>query len=102
MESNKISKVILWIGIIEIVLAFIIGIVSGQPESSYDSFQWGVAFTWWAGGFVSGMLFIAFSEVIKILHETRYYTYQSYLLHGGEQKAEKERSSRLDSFRPNF
>lgn len=39
-----------------------------------------------AGCFVSGLLFIAFSEIKSILYETRYYTYQSYLLHGGEQK----------------
>ncbi|GGG15414.1 hypothetical protein GCM10010913_41660 [Paenibacillus aceti] len=102
MESNKIAKVILWIGIIEIFLAFIVGIVSGQPESSYDSFHWAIAFTWWVGGFVSGMLFLAFSEVINILHETRYYTYQNYLSHGGERKVEKETASRFESFRPNF
>lgn len=93
MESNRIAKVILWIGIIEIVLAFIVGIVIGKPESTYDSFSWGTAFSWWGAGFISGMLIIGFAEIISILHETRYYTYQSYLIHGGEAKTVKIKST---------
>ncbi|MFD3259571.1 hypothetical protein ACE3MQ_13260 [Paenibacillus lentus] len=70
-------------------LAFIVGIVMGKPGKIYDSFSWATAFVWWGGGFISGILIVGFGEIISILHETRYYTYQSYLIHGGEAKAEK-------------
>lgn len=32
-------------------------------------FQWSIAFTWWVIGIVGGLLFIGFSEVIRLLHE---------------------------------
>ncbi|MNW31435.1 hypothetical protein D3C74_83500 [compost metagenome] len=99
MESNKVADTLLWTGTIIIILALIAGYVSGQPGNRYDDFLWGTALTWWGGGITSGILIIGFSEIVKILHESRHYTYQSYLLQGGEPKVEKDT---FEPLRPNF
>ena len=50
------------------VLCFIVGIVLGQPEKSYDSdFVLSIVLYWWIGGIVTGMLIIGFSEIINLL-----------------------------------
>ncbi|MUK88927.1 hypothetical protein GMD78_11030 [Ornithinibacillus sp. L9] len=78
MKENMIAKILFIIGIVNIVLGFIIGLVgAAEDQVVYDAFgmgrvQSGFNFTyfisWATGGFVTGMLFIGFSEIIKLLH----------------------------------
>lgn len=64
MVRNSVAKILLVIGIIEIILSFIVGVIAAQD---YVDFNIVVALMWWIGGFVSGMLIIGFSEVINLL-----------------------------------
>ncbi|RSL33838.1 hypothetical protein D7Z54_09110 [Salibacterium salarium] len=70
-RNNGIAKVLMVIGIAEIILGFIAGLVFGRVEvSSYSSEQiWSVTFIWWISSFVSGMLVIGLSEIIELLHK---------------------------------
>ncbi|QHS23769.1 hypothetical protein GWK91_12780 [Virgibacillus sp. MSP4-1] len=70
--NNIIAKALYVIGILEIVAGIILGIAFGNVEvdeyfSSYNEFSWSIFFMWSIAGTVSGVLFIGFSEVIKIL-----------------------------------
>ncbi len=75
-KENQIAKVLFYIGIAEIVAGFIMGIVFAnqdvpsylfEDQSDQTAFAWSTAVAWWIGSFVTGMLFIGFSEVIEIL-----------------------------------
>lgn len=66
--SNPVASTLFVIGIIEIAACFFIGMYQGIPEKSYEDYRWGLAFIWWVAGFVSGMMFIGFAEIIKLLH----------------------------------
>ena len=66
IEGNSIAETIRIIGIIEIIAGLIIGLFAG---SQYRVFVWQLALTWWAVGAVSGIIFIGFAEVIRLLHE---------------------------------
>lgn len=65
VKENGIAKVLFVIGCIEIALGFILGIVF---SSNGYSTSWSIFFMWFFAGALSGMTFIGFSEVIKILH----------------------------------
>lgn len=73
-KENKISMVLFVIGLIYIFLGFILGIALGEENipGGYERGRqiWSVTFTWWSGGFVSGMIFIGFSEIIEQLHQS--------------------------------
>ncbi|CAH0122125.1 MULTISPECIES: hypothetical protein [unclassified Paenibacillus] len=64
--SNMIGIIVRIIGIAVIIVGIVIGFVAGQL--SYE-FQLIVSLYWWCGSFITGMLFIGFAEVIKLLHE---------------------------------
>lgn len=73
-RENKISMVLFVIGIIYIFLGFILGLALGV-EDTFGSYErgrqlWSVTFMWWSGGFVSGITFIGFSEIIEQLHQS--------------------------------
>jgi flagellar basal body-associated protein FliL len=68
-KSNSIGKILAIIGFVQILGGFILGMILGQDDTSYSSdFSWVLALPWWIGGFVTGMLFIGFAEVIELLH----------------------------------
>ena len=66
-RENSIAQVISWVGIITWIISFILGLYLGN--SFYYGYDWSVTFSWWASGFVSGILIIGFSEVIELLHK---------------------------------
>lgn len=70
-RQNKIANILFWIGVIEIVAGFILGLSLGNVEvSRYRNEQiWSVTFIWWIASFVSGMLIIGISEIIEQLHK---------------------------------
>ncbi len=70
IKNNEISAWIRYVGYIAIVSGIIMGLIMGMAfaQQSYV-FQWSIAFTWWVIGIVGGLLFIGFSEVIRLLHE---------------------------------
>src|SRR5690554_2841434 len=61
-SSNRIARVLFIIGILEIIVCCIIGLMIGQPM---------LTMMWWIGGFVSGMIITGLSEIIKLLQEIR-------------------------------
>lgn len=68
-KENKIASILMWIGIIEIVASFIMGMFLGREDFGYYQEQvWSLTFIWWGAGFVSGMFFIGLSEVVEQLH----------------------------------
>ncbi|WP_409344382.1 hypothetical protein [Paenibacillus sp. MBLB4367] len=69
-DKNKIASILFAIGIIEMILSFAIGIVTGSTANKFiPGFALFTALPWWIGGFIAGMLFIGFSEIIKLLHQ---------------------------------
>ncbi|WNF38794.1 hypothetical protein RJD24_10380 [Bacillaceae bacterium IKA-2] len=68
-RENTISMVLFVIGIIYIFLGFILGLALGV-EGTFGQRFWSVTFTWWTIGFVSGMTFIGFSDIIELLHQS--------------------------------
>ncbi|TXK80052.1 hypothetical protein [Paenibacillus sp. N3.4] len=56
-NENQISKIIKYIGYIEILAGLLIGFILGNQATN---FSWVVAITWWCSGFVAGMLFVGF------------------------------------------
>ena len=73
-NKNGVSITLLVIGVLIYCAGFIAGIVMGAPESSYyssDEFNFTTMFTAWTSAFISGTIFIAFSEIIKLLHQIK-------------------------------
>lgn len=78
LEKNNIVATILTITAWVIFIAgFVAGILCGNVEiegyyrhSTEFSFQ--IAFTYWATAFISGMIFIALSEIIKLLEDIKH------------------------------
>lgn len=69
-NKNTVSKILKIIGILEIIAGFVLGLVLGREEIGFSTYyEWSIILTWWTIGFVSGMLFIGFSEVIELLQK---------------------------------
>lgn len=68
-ETNNVSMTLFWIGILEMLIAFIVGIMLNEPEYSLDDRNWNLTLICWGTGFISGMTFIGFAEVIKLLQK---------------------------------
>ncbi|WP_099157539.1 hypothetical protein [Virgibacillus ndiopensis] len=67
MQENVVAKILFIIGIAEMVVGLLIGIILANA-GYYNGFVWSTFLAWTIGGSVTGMLFIGFSEVIKLLH----------------------------------
>lgn len=66
--NNGIAKVLKIIGLIEIIGGIILGLIFGTEQGMYSSSINGSTFFIWSSlGFVSGMIFIGFSEIIELL-----------------------------------
>ncbi|MGM1046041.1 MAG: hypothetical protein ACQEXX_07840 [Bacillota bacterium] len=71
-ENNIFHKTLHYIGVSIFVISFIAGIVFASEKDGYHtSFSLVTAITWWTSGFISGISFMAFGEIIKILHDIR-------------------------------
>ncbi len=66
-KGNRIAIVLLWTGIIIITAGLIAGIIWGYDD--YDERLWLITFVYWFSGFLSGIFFIALSEIIEQLHK---------------------------------
>ncbi len=67
MSENIIAKILFIIGIAQMSIGLIVGLILGNADY-YGVMNWSVVFMWTIGGFISGMLFLGFSEIIKLLH----------------------------------
>lgn len=69
--QNKIANILRIIGFVTMGLGLILGIALGRVDVGiYDYEQnWSITLTWWATGFISGMLFVGFAEIIELLHK---------------------------------
>ncbi|GGM42841.1 hypothetical protein GCM10011351_30990 [Paraliobacillus quinghaiensis] len=100
-EENKVSNILFYIGVFEIVLGLFLGFLNGTVRTGYSTeFVWSVFLTWFAIGFASGMLFIGFAEVIKILHNIRLSINKNYCTElvesvENEEKLESEEIERI-------
>ncbi|CAM3742917.1 hypothetical protein COLU111180_06155 [Cohnella lubricantis] len=72
------GQVLKGLSVITIVLAIIVGIVQANQSIEllgdyYDvPFRWGLAFTWWVSGVVTGILVYAFGVVVDHLQDMSY------------------------------
>ncbi|WP_404451484.1 hypothetical protein LG329_14285 [Virgibacillus necropolis] len=68
MYENIIAKILFIIGIAQITVGILGGILCAIQVSDYvDTFSWGIFFAWSIGGITIGMLFIGFAENIQLL-----------------------------------
>ncbi|MBE1446093.1 hypothetical protein [Paenibacillus sp. OAS669] len=76
--TNLISKMLLIIGVVEIIAGIICGIYFGNKVTyelssisgrmkEVSGFQFAVAIQWWVGSIIGGLVIIGFSEIIKLL-----------------------------------
>ena len=70
MTENGVAKILFIIGCIEILIGFILGFVFGYVDTGLYSKEmvWSIFFMWVLAGFISGITFIGFSEIIMLLH----------------------------------
>ncbi len=67
--ENPVARVLRSIAFIEIAAGIIIGLILGNNEDLYGySTDYSVVLLWSAAGFISGMLFFGFAEIIDKLH----------------------------------
>lgn len=64
-ESNSVSNVIFAIAMIVYICGFLAGIILGALEDDFNAITMLIV---WVSSFVSGSLFLGFSEIIKLLH----------------------------------
>ncbi|MFX3631640.1 MAG: hypothetical protein ACE3L7_14325 [Candidatus Pristimantibacillus sp.] len=57
-KRNSVSSILLGIGLLQMLICLIVGFIS-LPSS----------IVWWIGGFILGMMFIGFAEVIHLLQK---------------------------------
>lgn len=70
VSETTVASILFFIGIAIMVIAFIVGMVLGQPEKySNGDANTKIMFICWGTGFISGMTFIGFAEVIKLLQK---------------------------------
>lgn len=74
-DSNKVANILFFVGIAVMVMNGIVGVYVILTENGSGSsvIQ---AIIWWVSGFVAGMLFIGFAEVIRLLQKTYNRTYR--------------------------
>jgi len=73
-SGNVVATIILWIGYIEMAAALIISFVYGYQDDGAryypeTEFHAEIFFPILFGGFITGMFFIGFAEVIKLLQK---------------------------------
>lgn len=69
MRENLVAKILYVIGIVLMVSGLLFGFIFASFDFHYGGFISPIFIPWALGGFIFGMLFIGFSEVIKLLHE---------------------------------
>ncbi|MGP4108597.1 hypothetical protein [Virgibacillus sp. L01] len=67
MNENIVAKILFIIGIAQMSIGLIVGLILGNADY-HGVMNWSIVFMWTIGGFISGMLFLGFSEIIKLLH----------------------------------
>jgi hypothetical protein len=68
--ENSVGKVLRVIGLVQIAAGLIIGLVwGGSNDPSGESFNFSVFISCTATGFISGILFIGFAEIIHLLQK---------------------------------
>lgn len=77
--ANTISVLFKAIGYFIFLIGFIVGIASSNVEvvtgtyyqHTTTEFSWALAFTYWGVAFISGMVFLGFSEIIQLLTDLK-------------------------------
>lgn len=68
MRENIVAKILFIIGIAQMAIGIIVGLILGNQDYYISVMNWSIFFTWTIGGFISGMLFIGFAENIRLIH----------------------------------
>ncbi|MBT2736185.1 hypothetical protein [Bacillus sp. ISL-7] len=67
--GNPVGKALRVLGIVEIISGVILGLILGNNDEIYgSSINFSVFILWSAAGFVSGMIFVGFAEIIDLLN----------------------------------
>ncbi|MGF6949952.1 hypothetical protein QF028_002457 [Neobacillus sp. B4I6] len=67
--GNPVGKALRVIGIVDIIAGVILGLILDNNDEIYgSSFNFSVFILWSVTGFVSGLIFVGFSEIIELLH----------------------------------
>jgi len=76
-NKNPIAKVLVVIAWVTIIGGFIAGLVLASQEVVVSGvfynwtetiFNWSTAITYWAASLISGVMFLGFAQIIKLLH----------------------------------
>lgn len=70
-NRNTLSKILFFLGIGIIIFAVFFGIFHSASDSYDNTVNWSVALPIWVAGIVSGLVFLGFSEVIRLLQDIR-------------------------------
>lgn len=73
MFDNKISAILRIVGIATYIGGFILGI----STLNGSEFSWSIAIFIWSYAFISGTMFLGFSEIINLLDVAAYKSYES-------------------------
>jgi hypothetical protein len=66
--NNSVGNILRKIGFINMFAGVVLGFILGDTHNLTDpNTNWGVVLLWAAIGFISGMTFIGFSEIIYLL-----------------------------------
>ncbi len=73
VKPNGVAKALRILAWIVFIGGAIMGIILGNVENSYGytSFNIAVAIIYWVAAFISGMMFIGFAEIIKLLEDIK-------------------------------
>lgn len=79
-SANSVASVLKVIAWLVMICGFVAGIILGNVEVTKGTyyiyttteFSFAVAFTYWCGAFISGMIFLGFSESIQLLSDIKF------------------------------
>lgn len=67
--SNFVAAVFKFSSVLIFIVGFVTGLLYGNVD--YGEFSFAVAFMYWSAGFISGMTFLGFGEIIQLLTDIK-------------------------------
>lgn len=68
-KKNGIASALTFIGIMIFIIGFLIGLIYITFGNGEDRASFWILLLYWSGAFVTGMLFLGFAEIIKLLQK---------------------------------
>lgn len=70
-RDNAVSKLLLWLSILELIFGVIAGFNAGQPKDVVEDFNMASALIWWVAGVFTTAFTLGLSEIIELLQGIR-------------------------------